>query len=1230
MPPFNAFITVVTGISCVLFGYFLGSPKEGLIPYQWSHPSSLPTFIPESVPPQQPTLPPTEDFIPSPDFLQTPYCGYWEQDDSINVQPSNLSIDPVPGEYFVDAEGRVISCVASPWPESGWQMRWFKTQRWSRENLRPWLYLLLEPLAIVPYYICQLYALACAVMVTAFLCSQQASRVARISSIKLAVRDARIREEEGLKDAAQQNLEHTQGALAASTSEVAKLQMDLREQKEDSRKRHGSKDIEITNLKQQIGNLEKERDVALTANRKAGKERGALAAKSESQAEENHSLKQEVEDLTTKLNEMETELTSLRPIYATVLATNERLSAQISILEKDATVLVEQTEGDKKSQDQVKKLKANLNSKDTELTALKLTHVSMVAENGRLATRISKLENKDALSTKALNELRAQRDEQARAEAASRESVLELREKVKTLTEAASTQAASVESRVQELQEQVEKLTEAKRDEQAKTTSLTQECEILQAEKQRVGLSHAELSAQYEELQRQNQTATKPAVKPSENASTPQGPASGETSPVPNASEPQILNGVHSSVPAKEATALEPQKDKRHVTDVSVSEPATEATPRSAAFDRQFMPTPTPAEPGRTNQPQPLVTPKKAEVPVLDGSNRASPFTYSLKDYVSANPRPRVLTNVTKEYKCEAKLRQACWRCGGQGHNGGHCGIWKAQAAFQHLKDKYAAIPGGVAELERRILANVCFACGAADHSHKEEKCPSFPRSRSALNPAASTFDPPGTAASNPSATPSQATAPQHDPAPKTAPSGPRKLLEQLKDYPQVLEEELWSRINHNLCLYCGQGGHNDKTRTCPQRYASVSAAEPAFVPPQQQSFHLSMPGLSTSFPVDAAANYPQPVWNPFVGMNGASWAPQNTATVGNTPHANQTAIPFGASISEIVAPRAPTTAQEQTGTIISEQSKLSEKTDAVHEVKRKSQSVEPVQSPVSELGKSNSGPTAPPDDHRGLTRPITAVVPAALSVEKPSTPKKQLGGKPSKWANPDYLPWQTSKSGAVNASSSSIQLGHTSELAVKSSTANATPSDTPVKEVRSHTTSSSKPSPSAPTDRSDESKGLFQSAARVKGPTWKPDMSSKWARSTEESRNIPRSREEVAKSSPEKAKHASKAEIAMQPLAQPQITQAQLSSQPPGPSNASVPEANRGDSRRTEGRGRGRGQNAGCGRGPAAAQGGIDRTAWLEELASKNAASENQAFAESEARVRAMDEQKRRDGRHN
>jgi len=217
-----------------------------------------------------------------------------------------------------------------------------------------------------------------------------------------------------------------------------------------------------------------------------------------------------------------------------------------------------------------------------------------------------------------------------------------------------------------------------------------------------------------------------------------------------------------------------------------------------------------------------------------------------------------------------------------------------------------------------------------------------------------------------------------------------------------------------------------------------------------------------------------------------------------------------------------------------------------------------------------------------------------------------------------------------VKASSSSIQPRHTSELAVKTLTANATPSDTPVKEVRSHTTSSSKPSPSAQTDGSDELKGLFQSAARDRGPTWKPDMSSKWAHSTEESRNIPRSREEVAKSSPEEAKHASKVESATQPLTQPQMTQARLPSQSPGPSNASVPEANRVDSRRTEGRGRGRGQSAGRGRGPVAAQGGINRTAWLEELASKNAASEKQAFTESEARVRAMDEQKRRDGRNN
>lgn len=1481
MQPVTAVIPFISGI---LIGVFFQLPKDNLIPYQWSHRPSEPILTPDPIPPQPLTLPPTEDFIPLPEFLQKPYCGYWERDTFIDVQLSNLSNDPARGEYFVDTEGRIISCVASPWPESGWQMRWFKTQRWSREHLQLWLFSLLELLAVVPSYVWQLCALACAVMVTAFLCIRRASRAAKVSRSELAVRNARVREEEGLKEAAQQGLEHTQKVLTASTEEIEKLQKGLTEQKEDFQERDKDKTAEITALKRELGmidyisdparivgipeveiqmqqlptlkareeayrklfyetkadlnakneellgakeqvhqlevtiknndtgyadhmrrqisNLKIERDNAIAEKRKAENERDITAGESEPLVEENTQLKKEAKELRAKLNGRETELTSLRPEHAELLKDNVRLSAQISILEKKAAAPVEQKEGGNKLQDQVKKLNAKLNRKEAEFTALELTNAATLKTNERLTIQVSNLEKRAAASTKQFEESIRLQDQVTDLKAKLSDSEAEitsLRSKSSTTSnenenlaarvqdlekdvaaqtsrsntiqrqletrsneylkshneksalehelselraqrdEEASAEAASLESHAQELQEQVKTLTETIGDEQAQRRGLTEEYEALQADKQRVDISHAELRAQHEQLQRQSQAEVRPAVKPSEDASTPQKSAPEETVPVANPPEPQVLEGTPPSISAKETTqetlqgaiTLEFPNDQRPLAKVSLPEVEADTTPRSETFNRQFISTPKPREQGRTNRSQPSVTPKTTEVPPLGDNNEALLPTYTLKDYISANPRPQVKTSATKEHKEQAQYRHVCWRCEGQGHTAAHCGVWKAQGTFLRLKDKYVTTLGGLAELEQRILGDLCFACGAADHSHNEQKCPSS--ARTVLNPAAATFNPSGTAVSNQAATACEAAATQHDPASKPTLSGPRKLLEEVRKYHHVPEEELFSRVNRKPCLYCGEGGHNDKLGTCPQRYASVTANVPTFPLSQQQAFHFSVPGASSSFNFSASTNHAQPVSNPFAnmngGINGASSALQSDAIMGTSAQANKTpnlfTNLFDASTSHTALPRIPTTAHaaidppqtmrdvgthteapaatvgtsntpsslrehvledepargvmadaslsnpisragetkdarpnnvksgdvefqvaqqravgespprkepeavpdqiddgthKQNHTTTSEQ-KASENTNAAGEVQQKPQLGEFLYAPVSEVDKTNNEPTAPPLNHEESKKITTTSTPALRPIEKPTIRKKQLGGKPPKWADPDYVPRHISKPGDVKASPPSRKPADTSEPAVKAPIAPVTPPKPLVKEAVSHTALPPKPSPAPQTTGPDEIKGQTQSAVPKKRPTWEPDMTSMWARSPEETRSIPKSHEKVAKSSPEKSGHASNAKSATQPIVSPQSSQ----TQPPRPSSTSIPEMDRGDNRRTQGRGRGRGQGVGRGRGPVAGQGGFDRAALLAELASKNAASEKQAIADSEARVRASEEEQRR-----
>ena len=1342
MPPVSAVITFIAGL---FIGVYFELPKDSLILYQWSHRPSEPTFTPQLIPPQPLTLPPTEDFIPPPEFLQKPYCGYWERDAFVNVQLSNLSNDPAPGEYFVDAGGRIISCVASPWPEAGWQMRWFKTQRWCREHLQPWLFPLLESFAAVPSYVWQLCALACAVMVTAFLCGRQTSRIARDLRIELASRNARIREQEDLKEAAQQNLEHTQKVLSASTEEIEKLQKGLTEQKEDFQNRDKDKTAEITDLK-------------------------LAAMESEPLVEENSELKKEARELKAMLNGRDTELTSLRPMHAELLQDNQRLSAQVSNLEKKAAAPVEQKEGSNKHQDQVKKLNARLNRRDTEFTTLELTNAATLKANERLTIQVSDLEKRTAASTKQFEECTKLQDQvtdlkaklndteveitslrsqsnttsnenenlaaqvqdlekdvaaqtsrgntiQHQLETRSNECLKSQNEKLALEHELselraqrdgeASAEVASLESRVQGLKEQVKTLTETVGDEQGQKKRLSQDYKALQADKQRVDISHAELRAQHEQLQRQSQAARKPAVKPSENASTVQKPASGETGPATNLSEPQVSRGTPPSISAKETaqetlqetTTLELPNDQRPVAKVSRPEVEADITPKSETFNRQPIPTPNPIEQSRIDRLRAAATPKTTEVPPLGDIKEASLPTYTLKDYITANPRPQVKTNATKEYKEQAQYGHACWRCEGQGHTSAHCGVWKAQGAFLRLKGKYVPTLGDVAELERRILGDLCFACGEADHNHTEQKCPSSARTH--LNPAAATFNPLGAAVFNPAATAGEAAATQHSPAQKSTPSGPRKLVEEVRKYPHVSQEELYSRVNRKLCLYCGESGHNDKHETCPQRYASVTATVPTFPPLQQQAFRFSVPGgASSSFSFGASTNNVQPAWNPFANIggavDGASSAPQSDSIFGKNAQANKTTNLFtnlfGASMSQTAPSQAPTIAH---GAIDSSQTtrdvgtrteppaatvgtshvssslredaqevepargmkadtslndpitrasetkdarpndaklgavefpeQVSEETNAAGEVQQKPQLGESSSAPISEMDKTDNEPAGPPVNHEESKKITTTSAPVFQPTEKPTVQKKQLGAKPSKWADPDYVPRHISKPGDVKASPPSRKPADTCEPAVKAPIAPVTPPKMPVKEAVSHTALPPKPSPPPQTTGPDEVKGQTQSAAQKKPPTWKPDMTSKWALSPEEPKNTPKSDEKVSQSSPGTPGHASNVKSATQPIASPQPSQTQPVGQSPRPSNTSVPEMNRRDNRRTPARGRGRGQGAGRGRGSVAGQNGFDRAPLLADLARQNAASEKQAIADSEARVRASEEEQKR-----
>ncbi|KAK5097698.1 hypothetical protein LTR70_000588 [Exophiala xenobiotica] len=1416
MPPVTAAITFIAGL---FIGVFFQLPKDNLIPYQWSHRPSEPTFTPELIPQQPLTLPPTEDFIPPPEFLQKPYCGYWERDAFIDVQLSNLSNDPAPGEYFVDTEGRIISCVASSWPEAGWQMRWFKTQRWCREHLQPWLFPLLELFAAVPSY---------------------TSRIARDLRTELASRNARIREQEDLKEAAQQDLEHTQKVLSASTEEIEKLQKGLTEQKEDFQNRDKDKTAEITDLKRELGtidytsdparpvgipevevqvqrlltlkareeeyrklfyetkadlnakdeallgtkeqvhqlevtmknndpgyvdhlrrqisNLKIARDDAVAEKRKAENERDIAAMESEPLVEENTKLKKEARELRVMLNGRDTELTSLRPMHAELLQDNQRLSAQVSDLEKKAAAPVDQKEGSDKHQDQVKKLSARLNRRDTEFTTLELTNAATLKANERLTIQVSNLEKKAAASTKQFEEctklqeqvtdLKAKLNDieaeitsltsqssttsnenenlaarvqdlekdvaaqtsrgdtiQHQLETRSNECLKSQNEKLALEHELselraqrdgeASAEVASLESRVLGLKEQVKTLTETVGDEQGQKQRLSQDYKALQADKQRVDISHAELRAQHEQLQLQSQAARKPAVKPSENASTVQKPASGETGPVTNLSEPRVSRGTPPSISAKETaqetlqetTTLELPNDQRPVAKVSLPEVEADITPKSVTFNRQPIPTPNPREQSRIDRLKAAATPKTTEVPPLGDIKEALPSTYTLKDYISANPRPQVKTSATKEYKEQAQYRHACWRCEGQGHTAAHCGVWKAQGAFLRLKDKYAPTLGDVAELERRILGDLCFACGEADHNYNEQKCPSSARTH--LNPAAATFNPSGAAVFNPAATAGEAAATQHGPAQKSTPSGPRKLLEEVRKYPHVSQEELYSRVNRKLCLYCGESGHNDKHETCSRRCASVTATVPTFFLPQQQAFHFSVPGgASSSFNFGASTNNVQPVWNPFAniggGVNGASSAPQSDSALGTSAQTNKTTNLFtnlfGSSTSQTAPSQAPTTAHgaidssqttRDVGTRTEQPAATGGTSYTSSSLREDAQEVEPVRGMTADaslndpitrasetkdarpndaklgavefqvaqqgvIGESQPGeepeaalgqvgPAGPPVNHEESKKITTTSTPVFQPTEKATVRKKQLGGKPSKWADPDYVPRHISKPGDVKASPPSRKPADTREPAVKAPIAPVTPAKMPVKEAVSHTALPPKPSPPPQTTGPDEVNGQTQSAAQKKRPTWEPDMTSKWARSPEKPKNTPKSDEKVTKSSPGTPGHASNAESATQPIASPQPSQTQPVGQSPRPSNTGVPEMNRRDNRIAQARGRGRGQGAGRGKASVAGQSGFDRAPLLADLASKNAASEKQAIADSEARVKASeDEQKR------
>jgi len=118
--------------------------------------------------------------------------------------------------------------------------------------------------------------------------------------------------------------------------------------------------------------------------------------------------------------------------------------------------------------------------------------------------------------------------------------------------------------------------------------------------------------------------------------------------------------------------------------------------------------------------------------------------SYGLKDYVAVNPRHVLKTDISKYDRKKWKGQHVCWRCEKQGHIAKECPYYRAQEEYMRLISEYRSLAGDIPELERRILHDLCYACGAAAHNKENGKCPRHGTPTANLAAATPSLDRPG------------------------------------------------------------------------------------------------------------------------------------------------------------------------------------------------------------------------------------------------------------------------------------------------------------------------------------------------------------------------------------------------------------------------------------------------------------------------------------------------------
>ena len=431
-----------------------------------------------------------------------------------------------------------------------------------------------------------------------------------------------------------------------------------------------------------------------------------------------------------------------------------------------------------------------------------------------------------------------------------------------------------LEVRVQELLGQV--------DEQAKeAAALAEQLETLSADKQARDLSFAELQRQHNGLLFKYRD-TKISTTHSSSATSTEG--SIQSAVTQSVSHHPHLTVSEVRTPSVSADDISPKSTRipgtlnsqngcRTSAELKPEPVSNDVTPEPESLHRQVKPTSVVPEQSRTMQPTTPTGPRAASEILSDpaaasqslgisgnrgttlkpeqrhrpsasglgdsaktspegNSNGAVSHPYTLKDYVRADPRPLCKMNVSKADKEDSKGRHECWRCSEQGHVAKECFKWKAQEQYRAIRRQYGNVTGGIAEVERRILLGLCFACGPPDHDHENKECPDY--QASSLNPAAATFTFSGRGTPGLGTTLSTPVTVQ--PPPASAPTNPvidlsrrpsrapRQLTALIDRYPHVPRVELDERIANNLCYFCGGTGHSDKLWNCPSRHALRAA----------------------------------------------------------------------------------------------------------------------------------------------------------------------------------------------------------------------------------------------------------------------------------------------------------------------------------------------------------------------------------------------------------------------